>query len=252
MLLGLVRPTGGSASGLGLTPGSPDGLRRVGALVESPAFFPYLCGRDNLRGVARLSGITDRKNRVEEALRQVGLEGRAGDKFKKYSTGMKQRLGVAAALLKDPELLILDEPTNGLDPKGVAEMRALVRALGRHGRTVLFSSHQMSEVEQVCDRVGVVRKGRLVAEGSVSELRGEQGLVLKAEPLERAAEVAAGIRGVAGVRNDREALRLAVDPGRAHEVVREMVLAGVRVEEVRPGRRSLEDAYFELTEEEVG
>ncbi len=252
MLLGLVRPTGGSASVLGLKPGSPDGLRRVGALVESPAFFPYLSGRDNLRGIARLSGITDRKNRVEGALRQVGLERRANDRFKKYSTGMKQRLGVAAALLKDPELLILDEPTNGLDPKGMAEMRALVLTLGRDGRTVLFSSHQMSEVEQACDRVGIVRKGRLVAEGPVSELRGDEDLLLKVDPVEVAAEVAAGIRGVGGIRNESETLRLAVDPGRAHEVVREMVLAGVRVEEVRPGRRSLEDAFFELTEEEVG
>jgi ABC-2 type transport system ATP-binding protein len=147
MLLGLIRPSSGTARVLGGEPGSPPGLARVGALVETPAFYPYLSGRDNLKALAHLSGEPATKERVGEVLEVVGLAGRAKDRFKKYSLGMKQRLGVAA-LLKDPELLILDEPTNGLDPKGMAEMRSLIRNLGRGERTVLLSSHLMGEVEQ--------------------------------------------------------------------------------------------------------
>ena len=249
MLLGLIRPTSGVARVLGEEPGTPSALARVGALVESPAFYPYLSGRDNLAGMARLSGVHASKSRVEEALEQVGLTSRAGDRFKKYSTGMKQRLGVAAALVKDPELLILDEPTNGLDPKGIAEMRDLIRSLGRGERTVLLSSHMMGEVERICDRVGVIRSGRLVAEGPVAELRGQGGLLVKAEPLERAAEVAASIAGVEGVEVEDGMLRLVVDPGRASEIARELVSAGVEVIELRPAQHSLEEAFFQLTEE---
>ena len=249
MLLGLIRPTSGVARVLGEEPGTPSALARVGALVESPAFYPYLSGRDNLAGMARLSGVHASKCRVEEALEQVGLTSRAGDRFKKYSTGMKQRLGVAAALVKDPELLILDEPTNGLDPKGIAEMRDLIRSLGRGERTVLLSSHMMGEVERICDRVGVIRSGRLVAEGPVAELRGQGGLLVKAEPLERAAEVAASIAGVEGVEVEDGMLRLVVDPGRASEIARELVSAGVEVIELRPAQHSLEEAFFQLTEE---
>ncbi len=249
MLLGLIRPTSGVARVLGEEPGTPSALARVGALVESPAFYPYLSGRDNLAGMARLSGVHASKSRVEEALEQVGLTSRAGDRFKKYSTGMKQRLGVAAALIKDPELLILDEPTNGLDPKGIAEMRDLIRSLGWGERTVLLSSHMMGEVERICDRVGVIRSGRLVAEGPVAELRGQGGLLVKAEPLERAAEVAASIAGVEGVEVEDGMLRLVVDPGRASEIARELVSAGVEVIELRPAQHSLEEAFFQLTEE---
>ena len=132
MLLGLIRPSSGAATVLGESPGAPAGLARVGALVESPAFYPYLSGRDNLRVMAHYSGVTP--GRVEEVLQQVELSGRAGDKFKRYSLGMKQRLGVAAAMLKDPELLILDEPSNGLDPKGMADMRSIIRGIRRRAK----------------------------------------------------------------------------------------------------------------------
>ncbi|MBA3703464.1 MAG: ATP-binding cassette domain-containing protein, partial [Rubrobacteraceae bacterium] len=145
MLLGLLKPSSGTAKVLGEEPGSPLGLQGVGALVESPAFYPYLSGRDNLRVMASYCGAPHQ--RVAEVLGQVELAGRAKDKFKKYSLGMKQRLGVAAALLKDPELLILDEPTNGLDPKGMADMRAIIRRVGHGERTVLLSSHLLGEVE---------------------------------------------------------------------------------------------------------
>ena len=152
MLVGLVRPTSGEATVLGAPPGARAGLARIGAMIEQPAFYPYLSGRDNLRVLARHAGVEE--PRVRSVLDQVGLSSRATDRSATYSMGMKQRLGVAAALLKDPELLILDEPTNGLDPAGMAEMRDFIRSLADGGRTVLLSSHLMGEIEQVSDRVG--------------------------------------------------------------------------------------------------
>src|SRR2546421_2752408 len=173
MLSGLLRPTSGTASVAGGVPGSPGSLARMGAMVETPAFYPYLSGRDNLRVVARYAGVP--RSRVEPVLQQVDLTDRARHKFRTYSTGMKQRLGVAAALLKAPDLLILDEPTSGLDPQGTIEMRALIKELKQGGRTVLLSSHLLNEVELTCDRVGVIAKGHLVAEGTVDELRARSG-----------------------------------------------------------------------------
>ncbi len=251
MLLGLIRPSSGDATVLGERPGAPSGLSRIGALVETPTFYPYLSGRDNLMGMARLSGVGMPKSRVDTALKQVELLDRAGDRFKKYSLGMKQRLGVAAALLKDPELLILDEPTNGLDPKGMAEMRDLIRSLGRGERTVLLSSHLMGEIEQICDRVGVIQNGRLVAEGPVAELRGDGRLIVRADPTDKAARIVASISEVEEVSTTDETISIAVDPERAPEIARELVGAGVEIKEIRPAQRSLEEAFFELTKEEV-
>jgi len=245
MLLGLIKPTSGAASVLGGAPGTPGSLERIGALVESPAFYPYLSGRDNLRVVARYAGAP--RSRVGEVLEAVELSGRAKDRFGKYSLGMKQRLGVAAALLKDPDLLILDEPTNGLDPKGMADMRVLIRRLGSGERTVLLSSHLLGEVEQICDRVGVIRKGTLVAEGSVSELRGQAGLLVRAEPVREASYIAARLAGVEEVREENGSLRLTVGPERAAEINAKLVGAGLRVSELRPAEQSLEEVFLELT-----
>ena len=245
MLLGLIEPTSGAARVLGREPGSPASLKGVGALVESPAFYPYLSGYDNLKVVSRYAGVPRR--RIREVLQTVELSGRAKDKFKKYSLGMKQRLGVAAALLKDPELLILDEPTNGLDPRGMADMRALVRELGSGERTVLLSSHLLGEVEQICDRVGVIHKGILVAEGTIAELRGEGGLLVRAEPFEEALQIAERLKGVERVRVADGMLRLATDPGRAAEINAKLVSAGLRVSELRPVEQSLEEVFLELT-----
>ena len=245
MLLGLIRPTSGDARVLGEKPGSPTGLGKIGALVESPAFYPYLSGRDNLLVMARYSGV--RRPRIAEVLEQVELSGRAKDKFRKYSLGMKQRLGVAAALLKDPDLLILDEPTNGLDPKGMADMRDLIRGLGKGERTVLLSSHLLGEVEQICDRAGVISKGSLVAEGSIAELRGRQGLLVRAEPMEDAARIAERLAGVEEVTESGGALRLTTDPERAAEINAKLVSAGLRVSELRPAGQSLEEVFLELT-----
>lgn len=250
MLLGLIRPTSGAAKVLDEEPGTPESLRRVGALVESPAFYPYLSGRNNLRVMARYSGATEAQ--VEAALAEVELTDRAGDKFKTYSLGMKQRLGVAAALLKQPELLILDEPTNGLDPKGMAEMRTLIRELGRGQRTVLLSSHLLGEVQQICDRVGVIQNGKVVAEGTVDEIRGRgghEGLLVRAEPLEGAYRLAAQLSGVDGAQVVDGALMIQTDPAHAGQINRELVQAGILVTELRRVEQSLEEVFLELTSE---
>lgn len=249
MLLGLIRPTSGTATVLGESPGAPEGLDKVGALVESPAFYPYLSGRDNLRVMARYSGAS--RSRIAEVLEQVELSGRAKDKFRKYSLGIKQRLGVAAALLKDPELLILDEPTNGLDPKGMADMRTLIRRLGRGERTVLLSSHLLGEVEQICDRVGVIQKGEMVAQGTVSELRGREGLLVRATPVDDARRIAERLAGVEEAKEVDGMLRLTVDPSRAAEINAKLVSAGLRVSEIRPAEQSLEEVFLELTDGET-
>ncbi len=251
MLLGLIAPTSGTASILGAAPGSPEGLGNIGALVEGFGFYPYLSGRRNLAVVARYAGVP--ASRIDAVLEEVGLTDRSGDAFKGYSLGMKQRLGLAAALLKDPALLILDEPTNGLDPEGMADMRTLIRRLGQGERSVVLSSHLLGEVEQICDRVGVIQKGRLVVEGTVAELRGQAGLFVRAEPLVRAREILAATDGVGLVEEvGGGVLRLTAEPSLASEVNRQLVDAGVAVSELRPAERSLEEVFLQLTHDEKG
>ena len=164
MLLGLVKPTAGSFTLFDAGAQHQDSLRRVGAIVETPSFYPYLSGRANL---AYFQGITGRggSGELDELLEKVGLADRAHSRFRTYSLGMKQRLGLAYALLGDPELLFLDEPTNGMDPAGMAEVRDLIQSLGTGGRTVMLSSHLLHEVEQVCDSVAILSKGKLIAQG---------------------------------------------------------------------------------------
>jgi ABC-type multidrug transport system ATPase subunit len=244
MLLGLVRPTSGDATVLGAAPGSPQGLACIGALVEGPAFYPFLSGRDNLSVLARHAGVDE--DRVEVVLAEVRLSDRAGDRYATYSLGMKQRLGVAAALLKDPELLILDEPTNGLDPAGMAEMRQFMRSL-RGNRTLVLSSHLMGEIEQVSDRVGVIRDGSLVAEGTVEELRGRAGLRVRAEPLSEAARLVGALPAVDRVTTLDGLLDVAVDTSQAPAINRALVESGIAVSELYPQKASLEDVFLELT-----
>ena len=246
MLLGLIRPTAGTARVLGVAPGSPEGLARVGALIEGPGFYPYLSGRENLHVLAGYLGATAAQ--IDASLAQVGMTDYAARQYHAYSTGMKQRLGVAAALLKEPDLLILDEPTNGLDPKGVAEMRTLIRSIGRGIRTVLLSSHLLSEVEQLSDRVGVIVHGRLVAEGPLAELRGPAGLLVRAQPIEHAQRVAHALPAVTEARISDGMLRLTTDPANAAAVNRALVQAGVAVSELRPVAHSLEEVFLTLTE----
>jgi ABC-type multidrug transport system ATPase subunit len=249
MLLGLIRPTSGAALVLGAHPGSSEALARTGSLIESPTFYPFLAGRDNLKVLARHAGVSE--TRIAPALEAVALTARANDRFQTYSLGMKQRLGIAAALIKDPELLILDEPTNGMDPAGMAEMRTFIRNLGRGERTVLLSSHLMAEVEQICDRVGVISRGRLVGEGTIDELRGRESLWVRAEPMDAAESVLRTVRGIDEVARSDGGLRVAADPAAAPVIARALVEAGLALSELRPERPSLEKVFLELTEEAV-
>jgi ABC-2 type transport system ATP-binding protein len=190
------------------------------------------------------------KARIQPVLEQVDLASRAHHKFKTYSTGMKQRLGVAAALLKDPELLILDEPTSGLDPQGTVEMRALIKDLRTGGRTVLLSSHLLNEVELTCDRVGVIAGGKLVAEGTVDELRGRGGsaLLVRAEPIERARALLENVLKPENVQIKDGIFALSVEPSQAASINRRLVAEGIDVSELRVAERSLEDVFLQLTE----
>jgi ABC-type multidrug transport system ATPase subunit len=249
MLLGLIKPTSGTAVVAGHAPGKPEGLRKIGALMDS-AFYPYLSGRANLKVLAKYDGVPDK--RIDEVLEIVRMNERSSDAFKTYSLGMKQRLGVAGALLKDPDLLILDEPTNGLDPQGMAEMRDLIRELGQGERTVVLSSHLLNEIQQICDRVGIIQNGRIVTEGSVAELRGEPIVYLRADPIEKAREMLIGMVGVAKVSGRDGLLELMIPPGQAGEINRQLVTAGIVVSELRPAERSLEEVYMELTGREGG
>jgi ABC-2 type transport system ATP-binding protein len=243
MLVGLTRPSAGSAVVAGAAPGRA--LAKIGSLVESPAFYPYLSARDNLRALAMYAAVP--RSRIDAVLEEVDLTDRSRHKYSTYSLGMKQRLGVAAALLKDPDLLILDEPTNGLDPQGIVEMRELVRGIGTGNRTVLLSSHQLGEVEQICTRVGVIHQGKMVAEGTVEQLRGQTGLTVVAAPEQRAGEILVRLLGNDKVKREDGRLRLQVDPVRAAEINRALVEAGIDVSELGASGRSLEQIFFELT-----
>jgi ABC-2 type transport system ATP-binding protein len=243
MLVGLVRPTSGSAWVLGRTAG--ESVAGIGALIEGPGFYPYLSGRHNLRVLAKYAGMPS--SRVAQVLAMVDLVDRADDRYGTYSLGMKQRLGVAAALLKQPELVVLDEPTNGLDPAGITDMRALVRTLAAEGRTVVLSSHLLAEVEQVCDRVAVVSHGRLVVESTVGELVGLGHLVIEAEPLADAAAVVTALLGAERVSVTGGKLHVQAGPESAGRINRALVLSDVEVTGLRQEARTLEEVFLQMT-----
>ncbi|KAA8886694.1 ABC transporter ATP-binding protein [Nocardia colli] len=249
MLVGLIRPSDGTATVAGHAPGDPAVVRRIGVLIEGPGFYPYLSGRDNLRVLAKYRGIGTAE--VEAALVRVGLAGRADDKFRTYSLGMKQRLGVGAALLGGPDLLILDEPTNGLDPQGMAEMRELITTLAADGHTVLLSSHMLSEVQEICDRVGVISQGKLLVESTVAELRGASSLLLRAEPMEIAFPAVREVVGERAAMLTSSGIRIEAGNGTAPAVARAVVAAGADLLELRIDEKSLEEVFFEMTQLEV-
>ncbi|WP_040864544.1 ABC transporter ATP-binding protein [Nocardia exalbida] len=247
MLAGLIRPTEGTATVAGHRPGDPAVVRRIGVLIEGPGFYPYLSGRDNLRVLAEYRGLGTPE--VDGALERVGLADRGEDKYRTYSLGMKQRLGVGAALLGSPDLLVLDEPTNGLDPAGMAEMRELITALAAEGHTVLLSSHMLSEVQAMCDRVGVISQGRLLTEATVAQLRGGSALVVRADPLEVALPAVRRLVGErsalltpSGIRIESES-----DTVTAPAVARAVVASGADLLELRVEEKSLEEVFFEMT-----
>ncbi|GAA2624725.1 ABC transporter ATP-binding protein [Streptomyces axinellae] len=255
MLLGLIEPTGGSAHVLGES--MPGGVRRVlprvGALIEGPALYGFLSGRDNLLRYDAADPTADpatRGARVERALGRVGLSGAAGKKARAYSLGMKQRLGLAAALLQPRELLVLDEPTNGLDPQGMREIRTLVRELAGDGITVFLSSHLLDEIEQVCTHTAVMNRGRLVTQGTVAEMSaGARGKLAVTTPDPAEAARVLKERGVSDLVTDGEQLTGDPPPGDLAELNTALVTAGVRVRSFGVTRASLEDVFVSLTGE---
>lgn len=251
MLLGLVRPTSGSAEVLGhdLRHNLAPALLRVGAIVETPSFYPYLSGEDNLRIFARIVGGRAEQD-IPPILERVGLGQRGSDKVGTYSLGMRQRLGLACALIGDPELLILDEPTNGLDPAGMQEVRSFIRRLAtEEGRTVFLSSHLLHEVEQVCDRVLILNKGQVIAQGRVDEMLSQaQGVELRiADPL-KAAAILSDLDWVDEARAQGEWVLAQSPPERAPELVAALAAHNHFPYEVRPVLATLESVFLGLTE----
>ena len=252
LLLGLVRPTSGVAKVLGESIVHPERyLRRVGALIESPYFYPALSGRRNLQVLTRLGRLDD--SRIDEVLAMVELSARADDRVKTYSLGMKQRLGVAAALLPDPELVILDEPTNGLDPGGIREMRSVMRGLADRGITVLVSSHLLREIEAICDHLMMIDHGRIVFQGPISGLLDAQQTGIVARP-EHAADLAKllALCAAAGkqARVDGDVLRVSAEESWAAELNRQAFAAGITLSGLEVTRASLEEAFFAITEQD--
>jgi ABC-2 type transport system ATP-binding protein len=246
MLLGLTKATSGTMQLLGHPIPAERGaaLARVGAIVEEPRFHPYLTGRENLRIVAAARG-PEAHERIDSALARVGLTKRADEKVKAYSLGMRQRLGVARALLADPELLILDEPMNGLDPAGMEEFRFMIRAFVEEGRTVVLSSHLLDEVEKTCDAIAIVDQGKVVVQGAIGDLTGAATTVLVATGDNARAKTLLGDYEVEAV---PEGLRVRIDDdATAATVNRKLVEAGIDVHRLEPERASLERRFLEIT-----
>jgi len=250
MLLGLIRPSGGSAEVLGHSIRDPAGyLSRVGALIEAPSFYPTLSGRRNLEVLTRL-GRLDR-GRIAEVLELVELTARAGDLVRAYSLGMKQRLGVAAALLPSPELMILDEPTNGLDPAGIREIRALLRSLADRGITVFVSSHLLSEIEAICDHLVMIDSGRIAFQGGIADLLSAQRSELLAIPEhddDLGALVALCLQAGHPARIDGESVRVQAAGDWAAELNRVAMAAGITLRGLQRTHASLEEAFFAITD----
>jgi len=266
MLLGLIRPTAGRATIFGMDNAYqlPSILPRIGAIVETPVFYPYLSGSDNLRTIAApsgmLSGATSER-RIDEVLELVELRPAAKLAYRKYSLGMKQRLGIAAALLTDPELVLLDEPTNGLDPAGVFEIRQLIQRLASLGKTIFLSSHVLYEVQQVCNRVAILQRGNLIKQGDVGELlrRGEQIIVRMnlPEETEKAQAILQELRQqeaqwITGIRTEtnkqgQRILRVEAPTTFSAQVNAILAQRGLFAAELHPYEGSLEEVFLELT-----
>jgi len=249
MILGLIAPTAGSVELFGV---KQDGerwneLRRVGAIIEEPAFYPYLSGWDNLEVLATSIGGIPR-SKITEVLERVNLLDRAKDQYGHYSMGMKQRLGIASTLLRNPELIILDEPTNGLDPAGTKEIRDLIPQLALENRAVLLCSHLLHEVEMVCSKVAIIKQGVVIANAPIRELlSGANVLQIKVDKIQEAKAVLGNLPWVKSVTTEDNYLVVDVPKGRNSEVNRELVEKGIRVSELYSRSTSLESVFLQLT-----
>jgi ABC-2 type transport system ATP-binding protein len=256
MLFGLIRPDAGTIEVLGhsFAHEGVAALNGVAGFIETPRFYPALSGRRNLELLAALDLRDDPKAKIDEVLDIVDLAGRDRDKVRNYSYGMRQRLGVAAALLRDPRLLVVDEPTNGLDPAGIRDMRALIKRLGQTGLTVLLSSHNMLEVEEICDQVTIMSTGRVVFHGTLSELRGlapETEFIAHTSQAQAASKIAAEHAGVSGVAADGDRVRLTARDEVVEQLSAAWGAAGIGVRSLAPARAPLETLFFRLTGDEA-
>ncbi len=266
MLLGLIRPTAGRVVMFGMdnTYQLPAILQRVGAIVETPVFYPYLSGSDNLFAVAAASGMRSGKanrRRIEEVLELVELSAQAKMAYRKYSLGMKQRLGIAATLLTDPELVMLDEPTNGLDPSGMFEIRQLIHRLAELGKTIFLSSHLLNEVQQVCNRVAILQRGNLIKQGNVRELlRGSEQVLVRLNAPKETQEALTILRGarergadwinniaVEPNREGQPTLRIDAPKARSAEINALLASNNLFAAELHPYEGSLEEIFLQLT-----
>jgi len=251
MLLGLTRANGGTMKlrGIPVPERRAEALSRVGAIVDEPRFHGHLTGRENLAIIAAARG-RESFARIDDVLERVGLAQRADDRVKTYSMGMRQRLGIARCLLSDPELLILDEPMNGLDPAGILEFRNLIRALIGEGRTVMLSSHLLDEVEKTCDYVAIVDQGEIVAQGPLEEMRGDgqPRVVIGVDEPATARALLADVRGVTEVAEQEGLLHVSLqDLDLVPELNRRLVEAGIAVRRLEPVQASLEERFLSIT-----
>jgi ABC-2 type transport system ATP-binding protein len=250
MMLGLIRPSEGSVRLFGRDPmETVRALEGVAGFVEAPTFYPYMTGRRNLELLAAFDG-GDATGRIDQALDTVELAGRARDRVGGYSHGMRQRLGIAAALLRAPKLLLLDEPATGLDPAGMRDMRLLIRRLADEGMTVLLSSHLLTEVEEVCNRVAIVRTGRIVYEGEIAELKssGATSYALSSTDNERALAVCRAQPGIDNPRLESDRISFTAAESSVAELSQALVEAGALIRSLAPQTVTLEDLFFSLTE----
>ena len=252
MMLGLIRPDAGSVRLFGGDPlQTVRALEGVAGFVEAPTFYPYMTGRRNLELLAAYDGGGARQ-RIDQALDTVELTDRGGDRVGGYSHGMRQRLGIAAALLRDPRLLLLDEPTTGLDPAGMRDMRLLIQRLASQGITIMLSSHLLTEVEEVCNRVAIVRLGRIVYEGEMSELKSSAGTTYRLATTddEHALAICRAQPGITDVRKHDGRIHFAADEASVTELSQALIEARVLIRALIPQTATLEDLFFELTEGE--
>jgi ABC-2 type transport system ATP-binding protein len=246
----LIHPTEGEAKLFDRDPVRQGrlALQGVAGFVEAPQFYPYMTGRRNLQMCAAYDG-GDARRRIDRVLDDVDLLDRAGDRVGNYSHGMKQRLGIAAALLREPQLLILDEPNTGLDPAGMRDMKLLLRRLSADGITVLLSSHQMADVEELCNRVAIINRGRILYEGDVASLKGSLGVWyrLSSSDSEQALGIAVRL-GLHDLARDGDEVRFSADQPLVERYVAALVEAGIGVRGLVPQEASLEQLFFQLTE----
>jgi len=254
MILGLVAPTAGSIEvfGLKLKGNQWAALRRIGAVIEEPAFYPYLSGWDNLEALARAIGGISRA-KIDEVLERVNLQDRAGDRYGHYSMGMKQRLGIASTLLRDPELIILDEPASGLDPAGTKEVRDLIPRLAHENRAVFLCSHLLHEVEQVCDRIAIIKEGAMIACAPMHELLTQgQTLQIKVDEPEQAAAILTSLPWIKSVKRENDYLFVDAPKESASRVNKALAEHNIFASELVSGNVSLESVFLQLTGGESG